>query len=120
MQHHTGHSTSPMSHSRTALVAAICCGGFAASATLPQFGNHDAATQGSRIVVPPTPAVTFDFSAMETAMARIAVDADGNPRLVSATEAALLEAFAILPKAAPQAIHALIRDSFPGTGEDDL
>lgn len=109
-----------MSHSRTALVAALCCSGFAASAVLPRFGNHDASAQALRIVIPPTPASTANFTALETALARIAVDADGNPRLGSATEAALLEALAALPEAAPEPVHALIRDSFPGAGEGDL
>jgi lipase chaperone LimK len=112
-----------MSHSRTALVAALCCSGFAASAVLPQFGNHAASSQVLRLAVPPTPATAPDFAALEKAFARIAVDAGGNPRLSSATEAALLEAFAALPEATPhseQQVPALIRNSFPGTGEGEL
>jgi hypothetical protein len=112
-----------MSHSQTAILAAICCSGFAASALLPQFGNHDASAKVLHIAVPPTPAAAPNFAALETALARIAVDANGNPRLGSATEAALLDAFAALPAVAPhsvQQVHALIRSSFPGAGEGEL
>ena len=110
-----------MTRSRTALVAALCCGGFAASAILPQFGNRAASAAVTAMDALPAPASALNFAALETVLARLSFDADGNPRLGPATEAALLEAVSALPRGAPAPdVHALIRNSFPGTGEEDL
>lgn len=88
---------------------------------LPKFRNAPAAKV---IAVTTAPAPAVDFWAAEMALARIARDEHGDPRLDAATEALLSAAVAALPASpTPQSderIALLMRKSFPGSAQAGL
>jgi len=112
-----------------AVIAVMCFGCLSATAiVLPQFGNDAAGRPSTTILVMEPEQISSsqlaDFVPVETALARIGRDAQGDPRLNAATESALSNVMTALPEAMrPQALERfdwLVHKSFPGTAGAEL